>query len=104
MVRSKKYKNVCLIYKENSKKIKSLNKDSKSYEKDLNRLTKEKDKISKQFEKIKAEFNVTFDFARKMGEALNKNKFNKPDSVTTLSACEIAFKSIDKIMIVMQKT
>ena len=98
MVRSKKYKKLLLISNENKKKIKSLNKDSESYEEDLNKLNKEKDKISKQFEKIKAEFNVTFDFARKMGEALNKNKFNKPDSVTTLSACEIAFKSIDKIM------
>ena len=98
MVRSKKYKELQLIFNENKKKIKSLNKDSKSYEKDLAKLNKEKENISKQFEKIKSEFNVTFDFARKMGEALNKNKFKKPDSVTTWSACEVAFKSIDKIM------
>ena len=98
MIRSKRYKELQLISNENKKKIKSLNKDSKSYEKDLNKLTKEKENISKQFENIKSEFNVTFDFARKMGEALNKNKFKKPDSVTTLSACEVAFKSIDKIM------
>ena len=98
MVRSKKYKALILSSKENNKKINSLNKDDKSYEKDLKKLNKEKENISKQFEKIKSEFNVTFDFARKMGEALNENKFKKPDAVTTLSACEIAFKSIERIM------
>ena len=98
MVRSKKYKALVLSSKENKKKINSLNKYDKSYEKDLKKLNKESDNITKQFEKIKSEFNVTFEFARKMGEALNKNKFKKPDSVTTWSACEVAFKSLDRLM------
>ncbi|MBQ3421999.1 MAG: hypothetical protein IJH34_10085 [Romboutsia sp.] len=98
MSRTKKYKSLIIISNENKKKINSLNKQSKSYEEDLEILTKESEDISKKFEKLRGEYNLTFEFARKMSEALNKNKFLKPDAVTTWSACEIAFKSIERIM------
>lgn len=74
MVRSKKYKRAIKLYRIDKNKGKSL----------LNEIAKD--------------FNLTFDYVRKSGEALRRFKFKKPDAVTVLSVCEIAWKSIENLM------
>ena len=98
MIRTKKYKNLILNIKNIKDSIKLLNKDSTSYKKDLNKLEKELKTVYLKLDNLKEEFNVTFDFARKYGEFLREKKFNKADAVLVWSACEIAFKSLERVM------
>ena len=98
MIRTKKYKVLTLSVKNIKNSIKSLNKDSKSYKKDLAKLEKELKTVYLKLDNLREEFNVTFDFTRKYGEFLREKKFNKADAVLVWSACEIAFKSLERIM------
>ena len=98
MIRTKRYKNLILSLKNNKDNIKSLNKDSKTYKKDLKNLEQEVKNIYLKLDNLKDEFNVTFDFARKYGEFLRQKKFSKADAVLVWSACEVAFKSLERVM------
>lgn len=98
MIRTKKYKDLILSLKNTKNNIKSLNKDSKFYKKDLNKLEKELKTVYLKLYNLREEFNVTFDFARKYGEFLREKKFNKADAVLVWSACEVAFKSLERVM------
>lgn len=98
MIRTKKYKDLMLDIKNINLNIKNLNNESKSYKKELNRLEKEKKTLYLKLDNLKEEFNVTFEYARKYGEFLREKKFKKADAVLVLSACENAFKSMERIM------
>src|SRR5690625_3259090 len=68
----------------------------------LLRLYRE-EKLTKQqsitwFHRIYKKFNVNFTFVRKYGEWLRKHKFTNPDAVTTLSICEIVWKSMENLI------
>ena len=98
MIRTKKYKDLMLGLENIYLSIRNLNKESKSYKKELNKLEKEKKTLYLKLENLKEEFNVTFDYARKYGEFLREKKFKKADAVLVWSACENAFKSMERIM------
>lgn len=98
MIRTRKYKDLMLNLKKINAGIKNLDKENKSYKKELKILEKEKKTVYLKLDNLKEQFNVTFDYARKYGEFLRERKFKKADAVLVLSACENAFKSIEKIM------
>ena len=98
MIRTKKYKSLVLSLKDINQEIKLLNKEDKSYKKNLNKLEQEKRNVYLKLDNLRDEFNVTFDFARKYGEFLRGKKFKKADAVLVWSTCEVAFKSLERIM------
>lgn len=57
-----------------------------------------KDQARHLFKKLQKDHGVTFTFVRKYGEQLRKEVFKNPDSVTTLSVCEIAWESIEELL------
>jgi len=77
MTRTKKYRHILKLYRED-------------------KLTKQQE--NSEFNKMHKEFNVNFTFARKYGEWLRKHKFTNPDAVTTLSVCEIAWRSMEELI------
>jgi len=77
MIRTKRYQRLIKAYRANT-------------------LTQQKSKSL--FNKLQNDFDVTFTFVRKYGEWLRKYKFNNPDAVTTLSVCEIAWSSMEKLI------
>ena len=64
----------------------------------MKNLEQEVKNIYLKLDNLKDEFNVTFDFARKYGEFLRQKKFSKADAVLVWSACEVAFKSLERVM------
>lgn len=98
MIRTKRFKTVQKDLILISNQLKSLNKKSKDFK------TKEKDLKAKQKalydekESMLKEFEVTFDFIRKMGEKLNQNKYQKPDAVTTWSISDNIWSGMEKIL------
>ena len=98
MIRTKRFKAIQKDLILISKQLKSLNKESKDVtakEKDLK--AKQKALYDKK-ESLLKEFDVTFDFIRKMGENLNKNKYKKPDAVTTWSISDNLWSGMKKIL------
>ena len=98
MIRTKKYKGIVLKLKDVNDDITSLNKDSKDYGEKFKELEGEKKVLYLKLDNLKEEFNVTFDYARKYGEFLREKKFKKADAVLVWSACEVAFKSLERVM------
>jgi hypothetical protein len=66
--------------------------------KKLQELTHSKKEISKQLEQLRNKHEVTFEYIRKYGEYLRKNKFSLPDAVTVLSICEMVWHSIEGLL------
>lgn len=77
MTRTKEYRHLLRLYREE-------------------KLTKQQSKT--WFNRIYKKFNVNFTFVRKYGEWLRKHKFTNPDAVTTLSICEIVWKSMENLI------
>lgn len=77
MIRTKEYQLLLKLYRED-------------------KLTKQQSKT--RFNNMYKKFNVNFTFVRKYGEWLRKHKFTNPDAVTTLSICEIAWKSMENLI------
>lgn len=92
MVRTKEYKRTMKKY------IKTINKLELASTSKSKELNKNKKILTDKFEELRNRFNVTFNFGRKYGETLRKFKYNSPDAVTTWSACEMAWDSIEGLL------
>lgn len=64
----------------------------------LKELTEKKKEFKEGFEQLRNRYNVTFEYARKKGETLRKEKFTLPDAVTVLSVCEMVWNSIEGLL------
>jgi hypothetical protein len=91
MVRTKTHKRLLKRYRSVSEKL-SKNPENKKM------LEKEKSTLKGKFTELRELYNVTFDFARNYGSQLKDNKYTLPDAVTVLSVCEMAWKTIEKIL------
>lgn len=98
MIRTKKYKDLILKLKDINNNIKSLNKNSKDYNEKFKELEDNKKSLYIELDNLKEEYNITFTYVRKYGEFLRQNKFKKADAVLVWSACEVAWKSLERIM------
>ena len=97
MIRTKKYKDLILKLKDINNNIKSLNKNSKDYNEKFKELEDNKKSLYIELDNLKEEYNITFTYVRKYGEFLRQNKFKKADAVLVWSACEVAWKSLERI-------
>ncbi|MEJ1517645.1 hypothetical protein R3O67_30990 [Bacillus cereus] len=93
MIRTKEYKRTSKKYRILTGFI-NRTKDKKK----LTKLEKEKKILQKKFEEFRNTYSVTFEFARKYGEMLRNTKYSFPDAVTVLSVCEMAWKSMERIL------
>lgn len=91
MVRTKKYRALMKQYRLVTEKMSKQNADIKLLDNEL-------DSLKEKLEELREKYNVTFDFARNFGAEMRERKFSLPDAVTVLSVCEMAWKSIEKIL------
>lgn len=84
-----------------TKRFKAIQKDFKKKEKELKAKQKT---LYDEKESMLKEFNVTFDFIRKMGEKLNQKKYQKPDAVTTWSISDNIWSGMEKVLYSNGKT
>ena len=64
-------------------------------------FAKKKDEVKKlEQEKITLteKFYITFEFARNYGAQMREEKYRLPDAVTVWSICEMAWKSMERII------
>ena len=98
MIRTKRFKAIQKDLILISKQLKSLNKDSKDFKKKEKELKAKQKTLYDEKESMLKEFNVTFDFIRKMGEKLNQKKYQKPDAVTTWSISDNIWSGMEKVL------
>ncbi|MBB6444460.1 hypothetical protein [Bacillus benzoevorans] len=93
MIRTKEFKNVLKTYR---LILNTINKSKDDKEKEI--LEKEKKDLTKKFEEIREKNNITFEYARNYGAFLRTRKYKWPDAVTVWSICEMAWKSMDRMI------
>ncbi|RDU35332.1 hypothetical protein DRW41_18800 [Neobacillus piezotolerans] len=91
MARTKKYYTLLKRYGWISCELTKTPDDARLLEKELTQL-------KEQLSELRDSHNVTFDFARKYGARLREKKFQLLDAVTVWSVCEMAWKTMEKIM------
>ncbi|WP_059172647.1 hypothetical protein [Bacillus sp. FJAT-27445] len=91
MARTKKYNSLLKRYRSVSAEITKNADDAKLLEYELTQL-------KEQLFELRNSYQVTFDFARNYGAGLREKKFHLPDAVTVWSVCEMAWKTMEKIV------
>ena len=93
MIRTKEFKKVLKTYR----LISNLLNQSKN-EKEKEILLREKKDLIKNLEELRQKHNITFEHARNYGASLRTRKYKLPDAVTVWSVCEMAWKSMERLI------
>lgn len=93
MIRTKAYKRAIKQYKCITDLLSRTTDQAK-----VKQFQQEKDTYKKKLEDLRNEFQITFEFARKYGEYVRKNKYSLPDAVTVLAVCEKVWQSMERIL------
>lgn len=93
MIRTKEFKKVLKTYRLISNKL-NTSKD----EQERKILGKEKKGLTQKFEELRNKHNITFEYARNYGASLRTRKYKLPDAVTVWSVCEMAWKSMERMI------
>ncbi|MBB6445232.1 hypothetical protein [Bacillus benzoevorans] len=93
MIRTKEFKKVLKKYRLISN---TLNKSKDEKEKKI--LEKEQKDLTKRFEELRNKHNITFEYARNYGASLRTRKYKLPDAVTVWNVCEIAWRSMERLI------
>ncbi len=93
MIRTKEFKKVLKTYRLISN---ALNKSKDDKEKEI--LLRGKKGLIKNLEELRQKHNITFEYARNYGASLRTRKYKLPDAVTVWSVCEIAWKSMERLI------
>jgi len=95
MVRTKAYKQAARKYGQVCELIGKAEKAKDQAAVEI--LNARKKDLGDKLEELRNEHNVTFEYARKYGEAL-RERFFLPDAVTVLTVCEMAWDSIEDLL------
>ena len=93
MIRTKEFKKVLKTYRLISN---LLNQSKDDKEKEI--LLREKKDLIKNLEELRQKHNITFEYARNYGASLRTRKYKLPDAVTVWSVCEMAWKSMERLI------
>lgn len=91
MISTKAYRQTIKQYRQVCNSIKNLKSDN-----NRELLNRKKD-LAAKLDELHSSHNVTFEYTRKYGEGLNR-LFSLPDSVTTLTVCEMVWQSIEALL------